>query len=113
MLYCQNVLKVEHSLLPVGILGVRARREADRLVACREVDIEPSDKGMDEIVTSAGKFEGNRKSKIVHGAFIQIKGQDSNRVSDSSLDLDIVNERLGKSSLLERGIVESVDIIPN
>lgn len=37
----KDILEVENGLLPVGVLGVRTGGEADGLVACSELDVEP------------------------------------------------------------------------
>lgn len=44
---------VEDGLLPVGVLGVRAGREADGLVAGRERDVEPGEERVDVCARSA------------------------------------------------------------
>lgn len=46
----QDLLKVEHSLLPVGVFGMRTSTEADGLMAGSELYIEPGYKRMDEVI---------------------------------------------------------------
>jgi hypothetical protein len=113
LLYRQDILKVEDGLLPVGVLGVRASGETDGLVASREVDIKPSNKGVDEIVTAAGELEGDRECKVGDSAGVEIQGKDGHGVSHGGLDVDGVDKRLSQSSLLERGVIKSVDIVPD
>ena len=48
----QNVLEVENSLLPVGVLCVGTSRELDRLVAACELDIEPGNQSVDEVAAA-------------------------------------------------------------
>ena len=52
LLHGQNVLQVENSLLPVGVLCVGAGGELDGLVAARELDVEPGDQGVDEVAAT-------------------------------------------------------------
>lgn len=74
---------------------MRASREADGLVARREVDIEPCDKGMYEVIASAGELVGNREGEVCRRAGVEVEGQNGRRVCHSSLDLNCINERFG------------------
>jgi len=58
LLYCQYLPQVEHCLLPVSVFRVRAGGEADGFVAGSEVDVEPGDQGVYEVVTAAVECEG-------------------------------------------------------
>ena len=60
----QDVLEVEDSLLPVGVLGMGTGREADRLVAGGELDIKPGHEGVDEIVPSALQVERTAEGQV-------------------------------------------------
>ena len=40
------------------VFRVRAGREADGLMTSGEIDVEPSDKGVDEIIAAAVEHEG-------------------------------------------------------
>ena len=92
---------------------MRTGGEADRLVASGEVDVEPGDEGVDEIITTTVQGEWGGECEIGGGASVEIEGQNSGRVSDHSLDLDGVDEGLGEGSLLEWGVIKSIDVVPD
>lgn len=109
----QDVLEIEDGLFPVGVLGVRAGREADGLVAGGEVNVEPRDKGVDKVVALDVEGELLAEGQVGNGASVQVQGQDGRGVGDDGLDVDGVDEGLGEGSLLEGGVVEAVDVIPD
>lgn len=88
----EHVLEVEDGLLPVGVLCVRAGGEADRLVAGREVDVEPGDEGVDEVVALDGQLEGGGEGQVGRGAGVEVEGEDGHGVGDDRLELDRVDE---------------------
>jgi hypothetical protein len=92
---------------------VGTRGEADGLVAGGELDVEPGDKGVDEIVTLDAKVEGNVEGEVGGGAGVEIEGEDGGRVGDDGLELDGVDEGLGEGGLLEGSVVEAVDVVPD
>lgn len=82
-------------------------------MACREVDIEPCYKSVYEVVTSRRQLKGYREGKISRCAGVEIKSQDCGGVCHSRFDFYCINERLGQGSLLQRGVVKPVDVIPD
>lgn len=112
LLHGEDLAQVEDSLLPVSVLGVWAGGEADGLVAGGEVDIEPRDESVHEVVAAGVKGEGGGEGKVGNGAGVQVEGEDSGGVGDNGLDLDGVDEGLGEGGLLEGRVVESVDVVP-
>lgn len=56
------------------VFGVRARAEADRLVAGREVDVEPGDQGVDEVGAAAVEGEGGGEGEVGGGAGVEVEG---------------------------------------
>lgn len=113
MLHGEHLAQVEHGLLPVRVLCVWAGRKADWLVACGEVNIEPCDKGVYEVVAAAVEDEWGGEGEVCGCAGVEIEGKDGGGVGDNGLDLDGVDERLGQGGVLERRVVESVDVIPD
>lgn len=109
----EDVLEVEDGLLPVGVLGVGTGREADGLVAGGEVNVEPGDKGVDEVIASGDELEVGLESQVGSGASVKVEGQDVDGVSDDGLNVNSVDKGLGKSSLLKRAVIESVNVIPD
>lgn len=109
----KDVLKVEDGLLPVSVLGVGAGGEADGLVAGGEVDVEPRDKGVDEVVTLDGQVKFGGEGQVGNGASVEIEGEDRGGVGYDGLDVDGINEGLGQSRGLQGSIVEAVDIVPD
>jgi hypothetical protein len=109
----EDVLQVENRLLPVGVLGVGTSREADRLVASSEVNVKPGNQGVDVVVTLDGKLEVGSECQVSSGASVEVQVQDSNWVGNNSLNLDSVDQRLRQSSLFQRRVVETIDVVPN
>jgi hypothetical protein len=68
---------------------------------------------VDEIVALGGELEGNLESQVGNGTGVEIECKDRSGVGDSSLDLDSINKGLRESSGLERGVVETVNIVPD
>ena len=58
----------------MGVFRVRAGGETDRLVAGGEVDIEPGDKGVYEVIAAAVECERGRKSEISCCTGIEVEG---------------------------------------
>lgn len=113
LLNCQHLPKIKYCLFPVRVFSVWASRKADRLVAPSEVDVEPCDQGVYEVITTAFQGEWYRKGKVGGCAGVQVQCNHGRRVRDSCLDLNGINERFGESGRLQRRIVEPVDVIPN
>lgn len=109
----EDVLEVEDGLLPVGVLGVRTGGEAHRLVAGRELDVEPRDHGVDVVGAAHGEGEGELEREVGDGDSVQVERDDSGRVSDNGLELDSVDEGLGESGVLQRAVVEAPDVVPD
>jgi hypothetical protein len=109
----QDILEVEDGLLPVSVFGVRAGGEADGLVAGGEVNIEPRHEGVDKVIAFDGELEGRGEGEIGYSASVEVEGEDWGGVGDDGLELDGVDERLGEGGLLERGVIETVDIVPD
>lgn len=112
-LHSDDFPQVEHSLLPVRVLSMRACREANRLVACGEVDVEPRDEGVDEVGTLAAELVGHLEGEVGGCDGIEIESDKRAGVSDKGLHLDGVDERLRKSGLLHGRIVEAVNVVPD
>lgn len=83
----QNLSEIEDCLLPVSVFGVRASRESDRLVACGEVDVEPCDHGMNEVVSLASQLEAFRECQVLRSHGVQIDHEDWTRICDEGLHL--------------------------
>lgn len=109
----EHVLEIEHCLLPVGVLGVRASGEGDGLVARGEFDVKPSHQRVNEVVASSSQIKRYTVGQIGNSALVQVEGEDTGGVGNDGLHLNSINEGLGEGSCLERGVVESVDIIPD
>lgn len=109
----EDVLEVEDCLFPVGVFGVGAGRKADGLVARGEVDIKPGHEGVDEVVALDGEFKGRGKGEVGHGACVEVEGEDGGGVCDCRVEVYGVDERLRQSRVLERRVVEAVDIVPD
>ena len=76
LLDCEHVLEVEHGLFPVRVLGVWAGREADRLVACGELNVEPCDDGVDKVAAADLEREGAVEGEVGDGAGVEVEGED-------------------------------------
>lgn len=107
-----GLLGVEDGLLPVGVLSVGTGAKVDGLVAGVEGDIEPGDEGVDIIIAVGGDREGDLEVQV-----LLLDGQDVNVLepagaSDDGLGIDGVDKGLLEGDLLDRRVVESVDIVP-
>ena len=97
----------------MGVLGVRTGGEADGLVAGGEVNVKPRDKSVNEIITLDGQLERRAEGKIGGGAGVEIEGENGGGVGNNCLELDSVDEGFGDGCLLERRVVESINIVPD
>jgi len=109
----QDVLKVEDGLLPVRVLCVRAGGKLDGLVAAGEFDVEPGDQGMDEVVATNLELVRQLEGEVRDSARVEIECDDGGGVGDNGLDVDGIDERLGQSGVLEGGVVEAPDVVPD
>ena len=85
----------------MGVFRVRAGGETDRLVAGGEVDIEPGDQGVDEVVAADVEGEWGGECEVGNLAFVEVESQDCGWVGDDGLDFDGVDEGFGESGVLE------------
>ena len=58
----------------MGVFRVRAGGETDRLVAGGEVDIEPGDKGVYEVIAAAVECEWGSKGEVGGCAGVEVEG---------------------------------------
>lgn len=87
----QYFSQVENSLFPMSVFGMWACREANRLVTCREINIEPRDKCVDEVISLATEREGSREREFLRRDCIKVDRENWARVGDHSFHLDSVN----------------------
>lgn len=113
LLHGKDITQIEDSLLPVGVPGMRASGKADGLVACGEVNVEPSNQGVDKVVALGRKREGSLESEVRGLDGVKIEGDDRARVADNSLELDGIDERLCKGNVLHGAVVKSPHVVPN
>lgn len=92
---------------------MRASGEADGFVASSEVDVEPSDQCMDEVISAAVKCEWRGEGQISGRACVEIEGEDRGGVGHNRFDFNGVNKRLCKRGMLKRRVVKSVDVVPD
>jgi len=109
----QDVGKVEDGLLPVRVLCVRARGEADGLVAGGELDVEPGDEGVDVVGAAHGQLEGEGEGEVVGRDGVEVEGQNGAGVGHDGFQLDGVDEGFCEGGDFERGVVEAVDVVPD
>jgi hypothetical protein len=109
----ENVCKIEHCLLPVGVLGVRTRAEADGLVAGGELNVEPRNESMDVVRSAHRKREWEAEVEVIGSARVEIERDDGGWVSNDGFELDGIDEGLSEGGDLERGVVEAVDVVPD
>jgi hypothetical protein len=57
LLDCKDLPQIKHRLFPMRVFCVRAGTKADGFMTRGEIDIEPSNKGVDEIVATAVEYE--------------------------------------------------------
>jgi hypothetical protein len=109
----QHIVEIKHRLLPMRVLCVRARGELDGLVAGRELDVEPGDERVDEVVAAGGEAVGRGEGEVGRGDGVEVEGEDRGRVGDDGFHVDRVDEGLGHGGLFERRVVEAPDVVPD
>jgi hypothetical protein len=109
----QDVLEVEDSLFPVGVLCVGASGELDGLVASGELNVEPRDDGVDEVGAANLQAVRHVEGQVGDGTGVKIESEDGGGVGDDGLDVDGVDEGLGHGGGLERAVVEAPDVVPD
>jgi len=109
----QDILEIEDSLFPVRVLCVGAGGKANGLVAGGKLNIEPRDDGVNEVVATDLELVGFPESEVGDGAGVEVEGDDGRGVCDDGLDVDGVDERLRHGCRLERGVIETPDIVPD
>lgn len=90
-----------------------AGREAYGLVAGGEVDVEPGNERMDEVIPTAVKCERNGEGQVSGRARVEIESENGGRVGHNSLDLNRVNKGLREGSVLEGSVVKAIDVVPD
>jgi hypothetical protein len=107
------VVKVEDGLLPMRVLCVGAGGELDGLVAGRELNIEPGDQSVHVVGAADGERVGKVECEIGDLARVEIEGDERVGVGNNGLEVDGVDEGLGKGGALERRVVEAPDVVPD
>jgi len=95
------------------VFRVRARRELDRLVASAELNIEPSDDSMDEVISSCAQVEWPTEGQVFDRDSIEVEADQRVRVSHDCLHLHGVDKWLCERSLLERAVVKAPNVVPD
>ena len=109
----QDIPEIENGLLPVSILGVRTSGESDGLVASSELNIEPRDDGVDEVVTLDGKRVWDFEGQVCWCDCVQIQGEHGAGVRDNSLHFNSIDKGLGEGDVLHGAVVKSINVVPN
>ena len=78
-----------------------------------EIDIEPCDESMYKVVTAARQLEGGGEGEVFSSALVEVKRQDGGRVRHGGFNFNRVDQGFGEGRLLERRVVESVDVVPD
>lgn len=92
---------------------MRPSREPYGLVACGEINVEPCDERVDEVIPAAVECKWCGKGQVCSRARVEIKSEDSGGISHNSFDFNSVNKGLCECCVFERGIVETIDIVPD
>jgi len=95
----EDFAKVEYSLFPMSVLGMRTGREADGFVAGSEVDIKPCDHGVDEVIALDMEKVFIRECEVFCLTGVEIEFEDLPRISDNGLEFDGIDERLSKGGV--------------
>lgn len=95
------------------VFRVGPSRELNRLVALCELDIEPGNDGVNEVISAGVECEGCDEGKVLGLDGVQVEGDNSGGVSDYGLHVDDVNEGLGHGGGFEGSVVEAPNIVPD
>ena len=82
-------------------------------MAGRELNIEPRNQRVYEVVSLTAERKGLCKSQVGGSDSVEIEDDDGSWIGDDGLHIDSIYERLGQGGVLERGIIKPVDIIPD
>jgi len=88
--------EIEDGLLPVRVLGMRARAKPYRLMTGGKLDVEPGYQGVDVVGAPAGEVEGQAEGEVGWGAGVEVEGDDGAGVCDDSFEIDGVDEGFGE-----------------
>lgn len=75
----------------MSVFGMWACREANRLVACRKINIKPRDKCVNEVISLATEREGGRESEFLRRNCVKVDRENGARIGDHGFHLDCVN----------------------
>ena len=78
----------------MGILCMRASAELDRFMARGKVNVEPSDKGVDKVVSASLKAEWNGESEFGGSDGVQVDGEYGSGVGHDGFEVDGIYEGL-------------------
>lgn len=113
LLDSEDLTYVEDSLFPMCVFRMWAGGKSDRLVARAEIDIEPCDQGVDEVVPVGPEGELLGECKVCCGNSVEINGEYWARIGDQGFQFDCIDQRLSKSDFLHRRIVEAINVVPD
>ena len=68
---------------------------------------------MDVVGAADVEGEGEGECEVGDGDGVEVEGNDRAGVGHDSLHLDSVDQGLGEGSVLERGVIETPDIVPD
>ncbi|KAJ8527501.1 hypothetical protein ON010_g14762 [Phytophthora cinnamomi] len=108
----QLALQVEHGLLPVRVLGLGARGEAELLVRGREGAVEVGHERVAEVLAEGRELERGREGELLLGHLGQVNVQDGAHVRQQRVAAHGVHERLDLGDVLDAAHVEAVDVFP-
>jgi hypothetical protein len=72
---------------------MRASTEPNGFMARFETNVEPSNHGMYEVISSSPEFEVTNESEICNSASCEIDIEYTVRISDNGFEVDSVNQR--------------------
>ena len=92
--------EIEDGLFPMRVLGMWPRGEADGFVAGGEVNVEPGNECVDEVIPLRPYLEGFGESELCSGDGVQVDCEDGAWICDESFHLHRIDKRLAEGRFL-------------
>lgn len=104
---------IEDSLFPMCVLRVRTSGKPNWFVAGTEINVEPRNQGVNEIVSIAPQIEWLGECQISGRDSVKVDCEDWAGIGDQSFQFHCVDQRLCQGDLFHGRVIEAVNVIPD
>ena len=113
LLDTEHISEVKYGLFPVSVFAMRTGGERDWLVACSKLDVKPSNQGVYEIDPPNVEDIGGLERKVGGGNGVEVNRENPRGIGHAGFHLYRIHQRFRQRCVLQRRVVEAVDIVPN